>query len=272
VLTCGRPEVIDARGLRLRLHHWGTPGDAPVLLLHSMGAHGHWWDWTAPFLSGTRHVVALDFRGHGESARPEPPAYAFADHVADALATLDTLGWTAPLVIGHSLGGYIGASLAAAHPERVGRLVIADMLTFWTEDMAARGREQAGRAPQRLASAAEVAARFRLTPQETGAPAEWLRHLGEAGAVERSPGAWEASFDRRALLHPPIDPWPALPAVRCPTLVVRGEHSPLMDRAQMLRVATTVNRGKFAEIPGAYHHLVLDDPPAFAAVVERWLA
>ena len=272
MLTCGRPDAIDARGLSLRLHHWGSPGDEPVLLLHSMGAHGHWWDWTAPLMAGSRHLVALDFRGHGDSARPEPPAYAFADHVADARAALDALGWAAPLVIGHSLGGYIGASLAATHPDRVGRLVIADMLTFWTEEMAARGREQAARPPQRLGSAAEVAARFRLTPPETAAPAEWLAHLGEAGAVERSPGAWEVAFDRRALLHPPIDPWPALPAVRCPTLVVRGEHSPLMDRAQMLRVATTVARGQFAEIPGAYHHLVLDDPPAFAAMVERWLA
>jgi pimeloyl-ACP methyl ester carboxylesterase len=67
-----------------------------------------------------------------------------------------------------------------------------------------------------------------------------------------------------------VDPWPFLPGVLCPTLVVRGQQSTLMDRDQMLRVATAVRQGQFAEVKGAYHHLVLDDPAGFASVVTGW--
>ena len=253
----------------MRLHEWGRAGDAPVLLLHSIAAHGHWWDGVAPRLTG-RHVVALDLRGHGGSAWAEPPAYRFADHVADALATLDALGWRAPLVIGHSLGGYVGALLAAMHPMRVGAVVIADMLTGWTEDMAARAQRQAERPAAAFPSPAAAAAAFRLAPPETRASVETLAHLAITGLMERRPGHWEWAFDRRVFLHPPIDPWPFLPGVLCPALVVRGQGSSFMDRDQMLRVATAVRQGQFAEVKNAYHHLVLDDPAAFTAVVTAW--
>jgi pimeloyl-ACP methyl ester carboxylesterase len=142
-------------------------------------------------------VVALDFRGHGESQWAEPPAYRFDDHVADVVAAMDALGWEAPLVVGHSMGGYVGAYLAALHARRVRRLVVADVLTGWTADRQARAERQAARAPARFASREEGGARFKLAPPETSAPAERLRHLGETGVVERAPGVWEPAFDQR---------------------------------------------------------------------------
>jgi hypothetical protein len=44
-----------------------------------------------------------------------------------------------------------------------------------------------------------------------------------------------------------------------------------MDRDQWLRVTTAVQRGQFAEVRGAFHHLILDDPPQFVTIVEDWL-
>jgi pimeloyl-ACP methyl ester carboxylesterase len=215
-------------------------------------------------------VVAVDFRGHGGSQWVEPPAYRFSDYVADVVAALDVLGWRAPLVIGHSLGGYVGAYLAARHPERVSRLVIADMLTGWSEEQGMRAAKQAARPAPEFASAAEAGARFRLAPPETHAPSEWLSHLGEAGVAERRPGVWQLAFDRQVFLHPPVDPWPFLGGVTCPTLVMRGAGSPVMDRDQWLRVTTAVQRGQFAEVRDAFHHLILDDPPQVVTIVEDW--
>src|SRR6185436_16196300 len=110
-------------------------------------------------------------------------------YVADAIGTLDALGWRAADVVGHSLGGYVGALLAARHPARVRRLVIADMLTGWSDEMTARARRQAERPPVAVTSRTEAGARFKLAPPETRAPAARLAHLGEAGVVERRPGA-----------------------------------------------------------------------------------
>lgn len=272
-MTCGTPRDIRAGGLTLRAYEWGAAGDPPALLLHSLAAHSHWWDWTAPLLTGRRHVVALDFRGHGGSQWAEPAAvYRFTDYVADVVVVLDALGWRAPLVIGHSMGGYVGAYLASLHPSRVSRLVITDMLTGRSEEQEAWALKQAERPGPEFPTAAEAAARFRLVPPETNAPPEWRRHLGEAGAVERRPGAWQYAFDRRVFLHPPVDPWPFLGGVICPTLVVRGAGSSIMDREQWLRVTTAVKMGQFAEVKDAYHHLILDDPPQFVSIVEDWLA
>lgn len=269
-MACGAPRRVEANGLSFQLYEWGRPDARPALLLHSQAAHGHWWDWAAPLLAEGFHVIAPDLRGHGQSQWPEPPAYAFTDYVADAVGVLDALGWRTPLVIGHSMGGYVGALLASLHPRRVGALVIADTLAEWREEQEAWARRQLDRPGPRFASREEAAGKFRLAPPDTTAPEEWIRHLGEAGVVARSPGVWELAFDRRLFGHPRPNAWPFLGGVACPTLVVRGMGSSVMDRDVWLRVTTTVQRGQFAEIKGAFHHLILDDPPQFAATVLDW--
>jgi len=271
-VACGTPRAVEVADLRLLLHEWGSPGRRPILLLHSLAAHSHWWDWVAPRVAEEAHVVALDLRGHGGSDWVVPPAYHAEDHARDTLAVLDALGWQAPVVMGHSLGGYIGATLAALHPERVGALVIVDAMTQWNERETAWAMEQAERPAQEFATREDAGGRFRLSPRETTAPAERLRHLGETGVHEARPGVWEPVFDRQVFAHARPDAWPILPSVICPALVVRGAGSTIMSREAGLRVAATVKRGRLVEIESAYHHLILDDPAQFVSIVTGWLS
>ena len=261
---------LTVRGLDLALHTWGGPDRPPLLLLHSLAAHSHWWDWSGHLLAGRFSVVALDQRGHGASAWAEPPAYAFDDYAADTVAVLDALGWPAATIVGHSMGGHVGALVAARHPDRVRALVMADVLTSWTEALQEFVDKQAARPPASFASPREAGDRFRLSPPDTTAAAERVSYLGESGVVERRPGVWEHAFDRRVFLHPPVDPWPFLPEIRCPTLVVRGERSRIMDGAACRRVAATVRDGTARELAGTHHHLVVEDPAAFARAVLAW--
>jgi len=270
-MPCGAQRDVGANGLRLRLHEWGPPGRPPALLLHSLAAHSHWWDWSAPLLAERFSVAALDLRGHGGSAWSDPPAYRAADYAADIVTVLDALGWRRPLVVGHSLGGYVGAYLAARYPERVGALVIADTMTQWSDDEAAWALKQVERPGPEFANPSEAGSRYRLSPPETRAPGDWIRHLGEAAVVERQPGVWQYAVDRRVFAHARPDAWPLLAGVVCPTLVVRGAGSQIMDRDAWLRVATSVQHGQFAEIKDAWHHLVLDDPASFVSTVTTWL-
>lgn len=276
--ACGAPRSVHARGLTIQLHEWGEPQRPPLLLLHSLAAHSHWWDWAAPRLAERFHVVAMDFRGHGRSGHVgpfrvplTPPSYAFTDHVADVVAVLDALGWTAPSVIGHSMGAYVGALLTAQHPDRVGALVIADMLTSWPAGLARHAEQQASRPSAEFTDLAEATSRFRLTPGETIAPPDRLAHLAEASVIERRPGVWQHAFDRQVFLHPPVDPWPFLSKIGAPTLVIHGERSAVMDHDAAQRVAAAVQRGEAAALAGTYHHLVVDDPDGFASLVLDWL-
>jgi pimeloyl-ACP methyl ester carboxylesterase len=270
-MPCGVQRDVEANGLRLRLYEWGDSGSPPALLLHSLAAHSHWWDWSAPLLAERFSVAALDLRGHGGSAWSDPPAYRAADYAADVVAVLDALGWRRPLVIGHSLGGYVGTYLAARYPERVGALVITDTMTQWSDDEAAWALKQVERPGPEFANPSEAGTRYRLSPPETRAPGDWIRHLGEAAVVERKPGLWQYAVDRRVFAHARPDAWPLLAGVVCPTLVVRGAGSQIMDRDAWLRVATGVQHGQFAEIKDAWHHLVLDDPASFVSTVTTWL-
>lgn len=271
-IVCGTRRSASGNGLTLALHAWGPAEAPPLLLLHSLAAHSHWWDWTAEFWARRYRVLAVDFRGHGASAHAVPPAYSFDDYVVDTVAALDALRVARPVVIGHSLGGYVGASLAALHPDRVRALVIADMLTERTPEQVEWARRQAARPAPEFPSLAEAVGRFRLQPPETRAPAERIRHLAEAGVRETVPGVWQLAFDRAVFVHPPVDPWPFLSAVSCPTLVIHGQGSVIMDRKAAERVAAAVRRGVAVSLAGVFHHLMLDDPAGFVTAVDDWLA
>jgi len=98
-MACGAASTIQVNGLRLQVYRWGRPELRPALLLHSLAAHSHWWDWVAPLLAEHFQVVALDLRGHGGSDWVEPAAYRAVDYAGDIVAVLDALGWRSPLVI-----------------------------------------------------------------------------------------------------------------------------------------------------------------------------
>ena len=269
-MSCGARAEVSANGLRLRTHAWPNPGARRAVLLHSLAAHGHWWDWAAPRLAERFDVVALDFRGHGGSEHGHASAYSFEDYAADVLALLDTLDGPPPIVIGHSMGGYMTAWVAAHHPQRVAGAVIVDILTDWPADFAQFAQRQSERASPEFASAAAAGERFRLSPPDPTVPAERVRHLGEAGVVERVPGTWTYAFDRRVFLHPPVDSWPFLPRIACPALVLHGEHSEVMNAEACRRVVAAIPRGHAATLWGVRHHLIVADPEGFSAAVLAW--
>ena len=219
----------------------------------ALAAHGHWWDWVAPLLAVRFDVLALDFRGHGGSDHGADGRYGFDDYVGDVLAVLTALGGPPPLVIGHSMGGYIAARLAARHPARIAGVVITDILTAWPDDFAKFARRQAERPAMAFASVAAAGERFKLAPPDPRTPPERVRHLGETGVVARPAGDWTYAFDRRVFLHPPVDPWPFLAQIAVPALVVDGEHSPIMSAASARRVAAAIPRGQSLTLAGAHH-------------------
>ena len=68
-----------------------------------------------------------------------------------------------------------------------------------------------------------------------------------------------------------MDCWPLVPRITAPALVVRGELSPILPGDMAARLVASIPRAEPAEIKSAYHHLTLDAPEAFAAVLDRFL-
>ncbi len=94
-----------------------TVGAGPdLLLVHGITESSATWAPLVPALAADHRVITVDLRGHGGSAPAE--AYDLADMAADVGAVLDHLGADRPLVVGHSLGGFVVSVLAATRPVR----------------------------------------------------------------------------------------------------------------------------------------------------------
>ena len=111
--------------MKLHVHEWGDADAPPLVCLHGVTGHGERFRqlaeerWAATF-----RVIAPDLRGHGQSGW-EPP-WTFETHVADIVETIDALGIAQPDWVGHSFGGRLVLELAAAHPDRIRRVVLLD--------------------------------------------------------------------------------------------------------------------------------------------------
>src|ERR1039458_10169401 len=114
---------ISVNGIEVALFEW--PGqDPPVFLCHATGFHARCWDQIIAHLPG-RHCFALDTRGHGRSSKPAPP-YAWRNFGTDVAAVAETLGLSAAIGVGHSMGGHAVTLAAALRPESFSSLLLID--------------------------------------------------------------------------------------------------------------------------------------------------
>jgi pimeloyl-ACP methyl ester carboxylesterase len=104
----------------------GKPADVPILALHGWGASA---DLIAPLANRlAAHgfcIYVPDLPGFGQS-EPPPNAWAVHDYAQWVLSYLDTVGVPQVQLFGHSFGGRVGIVISAEHPDRVGKLVLAD--------------------------------------------------------------------------------------------------------------------------------------------------
>jgi lipase len=119
---------VPVTGGELHVARAGPPVDAAecvVLAAHGVTASLMTWRTVARELDGRICFLAPDLRGRGRSAGLPGP-YGMAAHVADLVAVLDHVGAPSAVLIGHSMGAYVVARLAAEHPERAEGVVLLD--------------------------------------------------------------------------------------------------------------------------------------------------
>ena len=258
--------------LSLSFLEWGTAGRPALCFLHGGSAHAHWFDRVAPAFTDRFHVIALDQRGHGESEWAKPPAYATENFAADLLGFIDALGLGQVALIGHSMGGHNAMSFSAWHPDRVQALVIIDSRPVIPTDRLDRLRRRGERTLRPYPSREAAAQSFRLVPRETNADRALLAHMGTAGVVERD-GAWVYRFDPASNAERrPVDAWTLLDRITAPTLIARGELSPVLPRDMADKLRSAIRRASLVEIPASYHHVTLDNPAGFVLELDRFLA
>ena len=112
--------IVVRDGVRLHYEVFGA-GERTVLLLPTWSIiHSRHWKMQIPYLARHCRVLTFDGRGNGRSDRPaEPEAYAEREFAADAIAVMDATQTPRAIIVGFSMGAQRGLLLAANHPERV---------------------------------------------------------------------------------------------------------------------------------------------------------
>lgn len=137
-------------GLRLHYLDWGTPGKQALILLHGGSAYAQWWDFFAPSFTEHFHVIAPDWRGHGDSQHADPPAYSTRHYIDDLHKLLAKIGIERPVILGHSMGGHNAIIYATQHAAEMAALVMVDTNVSYPESAVKFLRELGEKRPRYL--------------------------------------------------------------------------------------------------------------------------
>jgi pimeloyl-ACP methyl ester carboxylesterase len=263
----------------LHMESNGDPLGRLILCVHGLSANCRSFDRFVPVLAKAgHHVVTMDLRGRGRSEITPPGSYGWDNHVRDLLEIADLHGADSFDVIGHSMGGFIGMSLAAENPRRCARLVLIDAV----------GAPE----PSALVPIAKSVSRLGRTYQSTAAVLAYMRAAGTISPWDEfwdSYFAWElepvddtvrirtdsAAVQEDSAYPATYDVYGLWPRLRCPVLLVRATRPMSSDgglvvsQADADRFAAEARDATVIDVD-ADHYSILICQPAISAV-ERFV-
>jgi pimeloyl-ACP methyl ester carboxylesterase len=255
---------------RMAYKEWGDPANPHVLVcVHGVTRVAGDFDTLAASMSDRYRVVCPDVVGRGRSSRLRDPGhYTVPQYVADMVTLIarvtadnedEAVHW-----VGTSMGGLIGMVLASFEDSPIRRLVLNDIGPVL--DQAALARIGEYIAQDVRFPSFEEGARFVKEVSSSFGPHsedEWNK-LARDVLVQEPGGEWVRHYDL-GLAKPfaAITPeraeqdqvalWAAFDAIRCPTLLIRGEESDLLSRATAEEMTRRGPKPQLAEIPGVGH-------------------
>jgi proline iminopeptidase len=272
---------VDVEGARLRVEGDRLVERPVVVVLH--GGPGFDQGYLRPDLAALAdhaQLVFPDLRGQGRSGAA-PLETCTLERMADDVAELcDVLGLDAPIVLGHSAGGFVALHLALRHPASVGALVLCNttptLAPLLDPDPPAGLAERAG--PE----AAQVAHRLFAGDFSTESTAAFDREVLPyyagpthtdipARLMALSPLSTDVAAYFFGNLAPTYDLRPRLRDISAPTLVVTGRHDWVCPPVAGHQLATDIPHARLAEIPNAGHFPHAEEPTAFLAAVTPFL-
>ena len=247
---------------RIAYLEWGDARNRDVLVcVHGLTRSARDFDELARALCGRFRVVCPDLAGRGDSDRlADPKLYAVPQYLADMVTLIARLDTDAVNWVGTSLGGLVGMALAAQAGTPVKRLVLNDVGARIARVALQRIGSYVGKAP--AFSSIDEADRYVRSVSAPFGPhsdAQW-RFLAETWLRRQADGTWRAHYDPRIAAAYAADTsdkdlelWPIYDAVRCPTLLLRGEQSDLLSRDTAMEMTRRGPKAKLVEIRGVGH-------------------
>jgi esterase len=250
---------------------YGDKADTPLIILHGLyGSSDNWAGFGRLFAGEGKFVIIPDQRNHGRSGRSNMHNYeAMCD---DLLDLADKLHLDAFHLLGHSMGGKAAMQFCLDHPERIKKLIVADI-----SPAASRNTSHDGLI-RRLLSV--DLAMYKDRNKAKQALKEKLPDPRLLGFMlknlywqDRSTLGWRVNLEvLRENLDEIFRPISMAAPITHPTLFLKGEHSDYITEKDIHIIHELFVRARIKIIPGGSHWLHADNPDAFAKEVTRFLA
>lgn len=263
---------VEVDGASIHYLSWGDRGRPGIVFVHGGAAHSHWWSHIAPAFLDDHSVAAIDLSGHGESDRRD--TYDL-DHWCDEVAAViaDAAFDGPPLVVGHSMGGFVTTATAARHPDVLAGAIIIDSPMIEVDPEVQRAR--AGKTfnkPREYDDPTGPIERFRSIPEQDVYLPYVKQFIAERSLRHDPDGKWRWKFDSSIFMPERKTAADLLPRVTCRFALLRCEHG-LVTRdigdymyERLGRVAPVI------ELPTAGHHPMLDVPLILVTAIRSLIA
>jgi len=256
---------------RVTLHYLDWPGDAPpILLLHPNRTNARVWDFVVEASARRNRFIAPDQRGHGLSDYPAA-GYELDDYVADTIDFIETVCRGPVALVGAATGGNIALLIASQRPDLVRALAVADPGLSLDKTISKRVQGEItgnARFPDFATARAQMSFSHLWSPAMKDHYATHSFRPLDGGAVEwryYPPGArhTEAQLEE--------DMWHRI-AVRCPTLVMRGDNSDVFPAERMAQLQGVIPGAEVATVANCEHRVSQDQPEAMARLLDAFFA
>jgi pimeloyl-ACP methyl ester carboxylesterase len=246
-------DYVTVAGVRLCVRISGPEGAPVVVLLHGFGSSLQTWDAWAASLAGHFRVIRYDLPGFGLTGTDPTGDYSVARGVAVLTALLDELHVARASLVGNSMGGMLAWQFAAAHPDRVDKLVLVS-----PDGFASPGFEY-GKAPDvplLLSALPYTLPRFMLRMSLAPAFAD-PAHLTDALVTRywdmmRAPGVRRSIAPRTAQTIL-VEPGPVLARVKAAALLLWGERDGMIPIANSADYIKDMPNARLVKLPGVGH-------------------
>jgi pimeloyl-ACP methyl ester carboxylesterase len=246
-----------------------------LVFVHGGGAHAHWWTHVAAPFANEFRVVAVDLSGHGDSSNRE--VYSLEQWTDEVMAAAAAGGIDGPpVVIGHSMGGFVTIATAALHADEVSGVIVCDSPVSEPDpEIGAFQLKEAFGAPRTYASVADALRKFRTVPPQEHYLDYVIDHVARRSlrAVE---GGFQWKFDRRIFTQFSEGmrsiALPYLSEVRSRLALLRSEHGLVTEDIGRSMYERLGRVAPVILIPEAGHHAMLDQPLLLLTALRTLLA
>jgi esterase len=267
-----RDLFVTVNGLRLHVVETGeaSVGRPAIILLHGIARHAHTFDHIAAEFARTYRVLAVDMRGHGESAWNQQGAYLVQDYVKDLEGLVDELRLTRVTLLGNSTGGRVAQVYAGLHPDTVRKLVVEDVGPERPQNIADAFARRVEQEKNGWASEDELVAQ--LVTQNRRTPEPLLRTYAHFGLKRRDDGRLIWKRDPNLVKgFVETELWDSVRKITAPTLYVIGGGSRIVPPETQQKLKDTLPNVQIVVMPGLGHYPDEEDTAGFMKIVTQFL-